>query len=146
CNVYDVGGRKVLVDFAHNPHAMQALFDMAEALPAKRRVLCFGQAGDRPDALIEELARDAWAIGLDRVVISELADYYRGRDAGEVFGLIRDELLRCGADDAQIGHHDEELESFNAALDWAEPGDLIIMLALSGAAKIQARLRELGAA
>ncbi len=73
CNVYDVDGCKVLVDFAHNPHAMQALFDMAQALPAKRRVLCFGQAGDRPDDAIRELARDAWSIGLDRVVISELA-------------------------------------------------------------------------
>ena len=32
-----------------------------------------------------------------------------------------------------------------AALDWANPGDLVIMLALSGAAPIQDRLRELGA-
>ncbi|MEO1202300.1 MAG: Mur ligase family protein, partial [Pseudomonadota bacterium] len=62
CNIYDVGGIRVLVDFAHNPAAMSALFDMASALPAKRRVLCFGQAGDRTDALIRELAHDAFAI------------------------------------------------------------------------------------
>ena len=41
CNVHDIDGYKVLVDFAHNPHAMQALFGMAQALPAKRRVLVF---------------------------------------------------------------------------------------------------------
>ncbi|MDH3533319.1 MAG: Mur ligase family protein, partial [Gammaproteobacteria bacterium] len=85
CNVYDVNGRKVLVDFAHNPHAMQALFGMADGLPARRRVLCFGQAGDRPDELIRKLARSAWAIGLDRVMVSELPKYYRGREPGEVF-------------------------------------------------------------
>ena len=124
CNIYDVDGRKVLVDFAHNPHAMKALFDMAEALPAKRRALCFGQAGDRPDELIRELARDGWAIGLERVVVSELATYHRGREPGEVYGIIRDELIRVGASAEQIEHRDEETESLSAALDWAEPGDL----------------------
>jgi UDP-N-acetylmuramyl tripeptide synthase len=145
CNVYDVNGCKVLIDFAHNPHAMQALFDMAEALPANRRALCFGQAGDRPDELIRELARDAWAIGLDRVVVSELADYHRGREYGDVFGIMRDAMLRLGAREDQFEHFDEETESLAAALAWAEPGDLVIMLALGGAAPIQAHLKSLGA-
>ena len=85
CNIYDLNGFKVLVDFAHNPAAMSALFDMARAIPAERRALCFGQAGDRTDELIRELARDAWAIDLDRVIVSELSKYYRGREPGEVF-------------------------------------------------------------
>ncbi|MEM7431141.1 MAG: Mur ligase family protein [Pseudomonadota bacterium] len=145
CNVYDVDGCKVLVDFAHNPHAMAALFDMAEALPAQRRVLCFGQAGDRPDRAIQELARDAWSIGLDHVIVSELEAYHRGREHGEVFGVIRDELVSRGAREDQIGHFDEETESLAAALDWAEPGDLIIMLALGGALPIQQALEARGA-
>ncbi len=142
-NVYDVGGCKVLVDFAHNPHAMRALFDMAQGLPAKRRVLCFGQAGDRPDDAIRELARDAWAIGLDRVFVSELAIYHRGREAGEVFAVIRDELIRCGAMPDQIEHNEEETESLAAAMSWAEPGDLVIMLALGSAAAIQEHLKSM---
>jgi len=145
CNVYDIDCRKVLIDFAHNPHAMQALFDMARALPAKRRILCFGQAGDRPDDLIRELARDAWAIGLDRVIVSELAQYYRGREEGEVYAVIRDELIRLGAAPEQIEHHDEESESLAAAMAWAEAGDLVIMLALGGAAPIQQQLKAMGA-
>lgn len=145
CNVYDVDGCKVLVDFAHNPHAMQALFDMAEALPAERRALCFGQAGDRPDDLIRELARDGWAIGLEHVVVSELATYHRGREHGEVYGIIRDELMRLGATSEQIEHCEEETESLASALDWAGPGDLVIMLALGGAAPIQEQLRAMGA-
>jgi cyanophycin synthetase len=145
CNIYDVNGFKVLVDFAHNPAAMSALFDMARAIPAERRALCFGQAGDRTDELIRDLARDAWEIGLDRVIVSELAKYYRGREPGDVFAIISDELKKLGATDEQIGHNDEELETFEEALSWAQPGDLIIMLALGGAKPIQERLRELGA-
>ena len=145
CNIYDLNGIKILIDFAHNPAAMAALFDMASAIPAKRRVLCFGQAGDRTDELIRELARDAWEIGLGRVEVSELADYHRGREHGDVFRIIRDELLILGADDAQIVHHELEMESLEDAIDWAQPGDLVIMLALGGAAPVQARLKELGA-
>ena len=145
CNVYDLDGFKVLIDFAHNPAAMSALFDMASAIPAERRALCFGQAGDRTDELIRELARDAWAIGLERVVVSELPKYHRGREHGDVFALIREELLKLGAGDEQIRHHEEELESLQDAIDWAQPGDLVIMLALGGAAPVQEKLRELGA-
>jgi UDP-N-acetylmuramyl tripeptide synthase len=136
CNVLDVNGVKVLIDFAHNPRAMQALFDMATALPANRRLLSFGQAGDRPDDLIRELARNAWSIGLDAVNVSELATYHRGRSHGDVFAIIRDELLGCGANDDQIRHFEEEMESLDAALEWAQPGDLIIMLALGGSGPI----------
>ena len=145
CNIYDLNGIKILIDFAHNPAAMAALFDMASAIPAKRRVLCFGQAGDRTDELIRELARDAWEIGLDRVEVSELAAYHRGREHGDVFGIIRDELLKLGTDDSQIVHNELELDSLQDAIDWAQPGDLVIMLALGGAAPVQARLKELGA-
>jgi len=140
CNVYSVQGVSVLVDFAHNPHAMQALFDMAGALPAKRRLLAFSQAGDRTDDAIRELARSAWSIGLDAVIISELEQYARGREQGVVYGIIRDELLRCGANEDQIRHFKEESESLDAALAWAEKGDLIIMLALGGSQPIIERL------
>jgi cyanophycin synthetase len=142
-NVYSISDFKVLVDFAHNPAAMRALFNMARALPAKRRLLAFAQAGDRTDELIRELARSAWSIGLDRVVISELAHYARGRPPGEVYGLIRDELLECGAREDQIQYFMEERESLDAALDWAQPGDLIIMLALGDRVAIRERLKTL---
>jgi len=124
CNIYDLNGFKVLIDFAHNPAAMSALFDMARAIPAERR---------------------AWAIDLDRVIVSELSKYYRGREPGEVFAIISDELKKQGATDEQIRHNDEELETLEEALSWAEPGDLVIMLALGGAKPVQERLRELGA-
>ena len=141
-NLYEVNGFEVLVDFAHNPEAMQALFAMACAVPAKRRVLCFGQAGDRTDEQIRELAKSAWSIGLEMAIISELEHYRRGREPNEVFEIIRDELMKCGARDDQIMHFEEEAESFDAALDWAEEGDLVVILDLGRVSNIQEKLRQ----
>ncbi len=141
-NVYEVNGFQVLVDFAHNPEAMQALFTMARAIPAKRTVLCFGQAGDRTDEQIRELARSAWSIGLELACIAELEKYRRGREEGEVFTIIRDELLRCGAREEQIRHFGTESESFDAALAWAEAGDLVVMLDLGRDSDIQSKLKS----
>jgi UDP-N-acetylmuramyl tripeptide synthase len=143
CNVYEVHGFTVIIDFAHNPQAIDALLDMASALKGKRTALCFAQAGDRPDDLIRELARNAWGKGLDRVIVSELAHYYRGREPGAVFGLIRDELLKCGATEDQIEHKEEEVESFDSALAWAQPGDVVIMLALERSPELYERLSNL---
>ena len=141
-NLYPYQGFKVLVDFAHNPEAMQALFAMARSIPAQRRVLCFGQAGDRTDEQIRELAQSAWSIGLDLVCIAELEKYLRGREAGEVFTIIHDELIRCGASEDQIRYFGTESESFDAALAWAAAGDLVVILDLGRSSDIQARLKE----
>jgi hypothetical protein len=55
--------------------------------------------------------------------------------------VIRDELLRCGARPDQVEHHDREIESLDAALAWARPGDLVIMLALERSPEIGERIR-----
>lgn len=141
-NLYVTGGYQVLVDFAHNPRAMRAIVATARALPAQRRLLAFSQPGDRPDALIRELAREAWALNPDCVVVSELAVYARGRAPGEVVGIIRDELTSCGARDGQVVHTQTEVEALEHALAWARPGDLVVMLALAEGATVRARLEH----
>jgi UDP-N-acetylmuramyl tripeptide synthase len=141
-NLHPLRDFKVLVDFAHNPQAMQALFAMARAIPAKRRALCFAQAGDRTDEQIRELARSAWSIGLELACIAELEHYRRGREEGEVFALIRDELTKCGAREDQIRYFATESESFDGALEWAEAGDLVVILDLGRESNIQEKLQE----
>jgi UDP-N-acetylmuramyl tripeptide synthase len=141
-NLYPYRGAKVLVDFAHNPEAMQALFAMARAIPAKRRVLCFAQAGDRTDEQIRELARSAWSIGLELACLSELEHYRRGREEREVFTIIHDELLKCGAREDQVRYFRTESESFDAALEWAEEGDLVVLLDLGRDSDVQTKLKK----
>lgn len=128
CNLFHVSGVSVLVDFAHNPHGLHAIFELARAYPANKRLLIIGQAGDRSNEAIRELTAAAWEIGLDHVIIKEMAHYARGRNKGEVPELIRAELIRLGAQESTVSYQEFELDAVRDALDRAEDGDLVIML------------------
>ncbi len=126
-NVFDLSGVKVLVDFAHNPHGLQALGEMAAALPAKRRLLILGQAGDRDDESIRELARVAARLPFDRIIIKEVQKYLRGRSEGEVPTIIAEALRAEGVAAANISRAASELEAVREGLEWASTGDLLIL-------------------
>ncbi|MEE4637406.1 MAG: Mur ligase family protein [Wenzhouxiangella sp.] len=145
-NLYRLDGFNVFVDFAHNPAAMAAIASLTAALPARRRLLAFAQAGDRTDDLLRESARRGWDLAPDRVIISELAKYARGRSPGEVFGVLRDELVRCGCPASEVVHVETELDALDHALTWAQPGDLLVMLILADAPAVRERLAALAAA
>jgi UDP-N-acetylmuramyl tripeptide synthase len=144
CNIYDVDGVEVLVDFAHNPQGMAAIFELASRRPATKRHLAFAQAGDRPNASLIEQAQVAWQHGFATFHVSELATYHRGRAYREVFGVLHDALVECGAHSGSIFHYDEEVDALDAALAAAKPGELVVMLALGEAAAISAKLLERG--
>jgi UDP-N-acetylmuramyl tripeptide synthase len=126
-HLFEIGGARVVVDFAHNPHGMRALVDMARALPARRRLVVLGQAGDRDDDNIRALARETWPWHPDRVILKEMPTYLRGRRPGEATGLIRDEFLRLGAEPDRFVHADSELDAVRLALAEAGPGDLVLL-------------------
>jgi UDP-N-acetylmuramyl tripeptide synthase len=126
-NVVELGGIRVIVDYAHNPHGMAALAEMAAAMPAGRRLVMIGQAGDRSDQAIRELARSALAIRPDRVVLKEMERYLRGRQPGEIPGLMADELARHGVPPEAIRLPGTELDAVRDALEWARPGDVLLL-------------------
>lgn len=142
-NLYHVNGFNIFLDFAHNPHAIAATAELTARLPARRRLLAFAQAGDRTDQLLQACARAAWAHGPDRVIISELAKYARGRAQGEVHGILRAELIRSGCPAEEIVHVETETEALEQAMGWARPGDLLIMLVLGEADAVRKRLTRL---
>ena len=127
-NLYHVGGVRVLVDYGHNPHGLAALGEMVEALGGDRRLVVLGQAGDRGDDALRELARAAWRLRPARVVLKELATLYRGRAPGSVRAVLAEELRRLGIADQELTSVETEPEALDAALAWARPGDLIVML------------------
>lgn len=127
---FGFGGAEAIVDFAHNPHGQEALYETARALPAKRRLVTIGQAGDRSDEDIREVARAAWRAGFDRILIKEQAKVLRGRVPGAIPAMLREALLAAGCPADRIGMHGDELEAARAALAWARPGDLLLILAL----------------
>jgi cyanophycin synthetase len=128
-NVFDLGGATVIVDFAHNPHGVRALGEMARAMSATRRLFLVGQAGDRDDDSILDLAHAVWSMEPDCVVVKEMPKYLRGRELGVVPGMIERELVVAGAPPEAIIHAESELSGVRAALEWARPGDLILLTA-----------------
>jgi UDP-N-acetylmuramyl tripeptide synthase len=126
-NVYEIGGLRIVVDYAHNPHGMAALAATLDRLPSTRRLVMIGQAGDRDDGAIRELARAALALRPDRVVVKEMDAYLRGRAPGEVPALMADELRRAGLPEGGISAPGTELPAVRDALGWARPGDLLVL-------------------
>ena len=127
-NVYEFDGVKAIVDFAHNPHGLQALFETGRSLHAERRLVLIGQAGDRSDEAIRALADAAWAMQPDRIIIKEMGRYARGRSQGEVPGMLRRRFLELGAPAETIGYQEHELAGVREAVEWSRRGDVLILL------------------
>lgn len=127
-NRFERGGVQVLVDFAHNPHGMQALLEMAARLPAERRLVLLGQAGDRDDDSVREMVRVTWAARPDMIVVKELTEHMRGREPGEMPALIEAELRAEGCPPERFVHCTSELDAVRWALEWGRPGDLLLLL------------------
>jgi cyanophycin synthetase len=127
-HLMEIGAFHVLLDYAHNPHGLAAVIAFAAALPAARRLVVLGQAGDRDDEALRDLARTAWSFGPDRVILKELPSMLRGRLPGEVPAVLESELLRLGARREALSHAATEVEAVRQALDWARRGDLLLLL------------------
>ena len=129
CNQYLINGARVIVDFAHNPHGMKAFMSLARNLQAKRKILVTGQAGDRSDSDIQKLARESvTGIDFDRIIIKKMIKYERGRKTGETADILKIEFVNSGIDADRISIESEELEAVKQAVDWAQPGDLVLLL------------------
>lgn len=116
------GGATVLVDYAHNPDGLAQLLAVARALPHRRLLLLLGQAGNRDDAAIGELARVAAAAQPDLIVVKELRSMLRGRPAGEVPGLL---LRALPPEHARFGG--DEADAALLLLSEARAGDVVVL-------------------
>lgn len=144
---YEVGGLRVIIDYAHNPDGLRGVLAVARRLAGPGRLLMLlGQAGDRGDADIAALAAVAAQAGPDLVVIKEMAGYLRGRAPGEVPGILRGALQSHGLGAARVLESGSEIDAARAALAAAQPGDVVVLLvhgalARSEVASLVGRLR-----
>ncbi|WP_439106050.1 Mur ligase family protein [Congregibacter sp.] len=127
-NLYTVAGATFLIDFAHNPAGLEALMPMIEGLAAKRRALVTGQAGDRGDEDIRAFADASSTVHFDRIWLKRMDGHARGREEGEVAKLMRDAFIAQGHSARTISFTKTELDAARAALRWAKPGDLVVLL------------------
>ncbi len=127
-NFMQINGVNVLLDFAHNPHGISALAEAVNDFPAKRRVFLLGQAGDRSDDDIKSMTKAVRDANPDLIIVKELENYLRGRELGDVPAIIKAELKQLNYPEDQTVFTDNELEATKHALDWAQAGDLLVLL------------------
>lgn len=127
----DGGLIRILVDFAHNEHGMRALAESVKLVPAERKILLIGQAGDRSDQDIINLTDAACSIDPDHLLVAEFPGYERGRQPFEVPKLIRQAAIRIGIPAEAIEISPSPADATATALSRAKPGDLLVLLALT---------------
>jgi cyanophycin synthetase len=117
----------VILDYAHNKHGFEALAAFASASFAGRRKICVVtmNAGRNTD----DTALDAMSVLAgtfdDYVTCSHRAAKKRREGFGEV---LRQGLVSSGVHEDRILVRDDEEEAVRAAMDMANPGDLVMIL------------------
>jgi cyanophycin synthetase len=126
-NFYNEHPFRVLLDYAHNPHGMEAMARTVRELTVNgRRIGVVSAPGDRRDEDIRDIARVA-APAFDLIFLRE-DDNLRGRNPGEVGDLLRQGLLDAGFPADRIAPEIfTEEESVQRALETARPGDLLVI-------------------
>ena len=141
-NVFDYKGATLIADYGHNPDAMQALVQAVEGMPAVRRSVVISGAGDRRD---EDIRQQTEILGnaFDDAILYQDA-CQRGRQDGEVIGLLRDGLKHAKRT-RRIDEITGEFKAIDLALERLQPGDLCLILidqVEEALAHIAQRIRE----
>ncbi|MFT7524339.1 MAG: cyanophycin synthetase [Candidatus Paceibacteria bacterium] len=125
-NVYEEHPFKVILDYGHNPAAIEAMTKLCTQLePKGRRLICFSMPGDRRD---EDIVAAAQIVaGKFDQYICKADDGRRGRGHAEVPELLRKTLIDCGVPKDQIQIIPSEVEAVDAALNLGETDDLLLV-------------------
>ena len=128
-NIFDEHGFKVILDYGHNPSAVNAMCNLVDALSDGnrfgRRICVLAAPGDRRDVDIDEIARRA-ARSFD-YFLCKRDDNARGRGRDEVPRRLAAVLEAEGVSADAIAIIADEREAVQAALDRARPGDLVLI-------------------
>lgn len=124
-NLFRLGARVIIVDFAHNEAGIAAVLDVAEGIAAGSAgraapiTAIIGTAGDRPDDSLRGIGRIA-ASRAQRVAIKETLNYLRGRTAHSVVGELLAGVSEAGFPAADVPVYRSETEALRGELSGAE--------------------------
>ncbi len=121
-NIFEVGGKRVIVDYAHNPDAVRALGELVSHIPAKRKIIVFAGVGNRKDESLKKCGKEIsnW---FDDVIITENTKVLRGRPIGQMTSIIADSVRNSGKE--PIVKNDIK-EAIPYAVNKASKKDLVI--------------------
>ena len=156
-NLFRIGSRIVIVDFAHNEAGVNAVLDVAEGIAggAAGRMApvtaIIGTAGDRPDDTLRGIGKIAGKRA-QRVAIKETLKYLRGRSRESIVGEIMAGIAAAGRTTAEVPVYESETEALRSELarngeGAARPDALriIVLMCHEERAEVFALLAELGA-
>jgi cyanophycin synthetase len=127
-NVYDELPFKVIVDYGHNPAAVQAMGDLAQRLEVSgRRIVVLAAPGDRRDEDVRSIAKVAGA-AFDYLILRR-DDNPRGRGPEEVPRMMAEALVEAGVGEDRWRIIPDEQHAIDAALGMAKRGDLVVIFA-----------------
>jgi cyanophycin synthetase len=155
-NLFRLGARIVIVDFAHNEAGVSAVLDVAEGIAggaagrAAPVTAIVGTAGDRPDDTLRGIGRIAGARA-QRVVIKETLKYLRGRSRESIVGEIRAGIASAGRSTTDVAVYDSETDALRGELARADGGAkpdaprVIVLMCHEEREEVFALLADLGA-
>ncbi|MHB8458911.1 MAG: Mur ligase family protein [Candidatus Limnocylindrales bacterium] len=123
-NLFRLGARIVIVDFAHNEAGMEAILDVAEGIAggaagrAAPITAIIGTAGDRPDDTLRGIGRIA-ARRAQRVAVKETLSYLRGRTRESIVGELVAGAVSGGLSAGSIPVYPSETAALRAELNGA---------------------------
>jgi cyanophycin synthetase len=123
-NLFRLGARTVIVDFAHNEAGVDAVLDVAEGVAAGGAgrtapiTVIIGTAGDRPDDTLRGIGRIA-AKRAQRVAIKETRKYLRGRTPSSVIGELLVGVKSGGGAVTDVPVYPSETAALRAELNGA---------------------------
>ena len=125
-NVYDEHPFKVILDYAHNPAAVDAMCRTSSQLGiAGKRIAVLAAPGDRRDEDIDEIGH--LAAGQFDYYFCKADDDRRGRGFSEAPDRIKAALLEEGVPEDLIKVIPDEMECIDQALRMAELDDLVLI-------------------
>ena len=144
-NVFEVAGRKAIVDYAHNDIGLRGLSRFSRKIcpPGGALHLVIGTAGDRRDEDFLALGRIARREA-DFVYLKDTPGYFRGREPGDMPALMRQGFANSPGDARLVGEYEDEFAGFVAALARSRPGDLIAVMCQVDQDRIIAEIRSNG--
>jgi len=126
-NIYDEHPFKVIMDYAHNPAAVQVMCDLVDRFDVDgQKIVVLSAPGDRRDEDIKEIAEIA--AGHFDHFICRCDDNRRGRGKDEVAVMLKNRLLEAGIEAGRIEVIPDEQEASSQALQMAATGDLVLVL------------------
>ena len=126
-NLFRLGAKVIIVDFAHNEAGISAVLDVAEGIAggaagrAAPITVIIGTAGDRPDDTLRGIGKIA-AERAQRVAVKQTLGYLRGRTPESVVGELLVGVVAGGGDPTEVPIYDSETAALRAELNGGSGG------------------------